>query len=71
MAQAFGYPPDVVFRAAGLLPPHKDMDEETEQMLYLFDRLETADQEVLLNMAKFFLNRREQDKPARPRLTEG
>lgn len=71
IAVAFGYAPETVFRVAGLLPTHKDMDEETEQMLYLFDRLETADQEVLLNMAKFFLNRREQSKTTRPRQAEG
>lgn len=58
IAQAFGYPPDVVFRAAGLLPPQQDMDDETQKMLHLFEQMTPEDQEMMIGMAQMFLEKR-------------
>lgn len=66
IAKAFGYPPDAVFRAAGLLPASKDMDEETEKMMHLFEQMTPEDQEMLIGMAQVFIDRRGQkSRPAR------
>lgn len=58
IAKAFGYPPDVVYRAAGLLPANQEMDEETVKMMHLFEQMAPEDQEMLIGMAQVFLDRR-------------
>lgn len=71
IAKAFGYPPVVVFRAAGLLPERSEVDEETEKMMYLFEQLTEEDQEALIGFAQFFIDRRSGQARTNPRPAEG
>lgn len=52
IARALKLPPDQVFRVAGLLPPKRDVDEETEELNHLLDLL-TPDKRKI---AKSILN---------------
>lgn len=58
IANAFGYPPEVVFRAAGLLPHKPELDEETEQIMHLFEMLEPDNKEIIIKMAEAFIEQR-------------
>lgn len=71
IASAFGYPPSVVFRAAWILPQQTDVDEETVQMMHLFEQLTEEDQEAVMGLAQFLLNRRSSPAKGRTRPAEG
>lgn len=59
IANALGFPVETIFRVAGLLPERVDIDEETQQMMHLFEQLADDDQEALISLAQFFIERRE------------
>ena len=48
IADALKLPPEQVFRAAGLLPPAIDLDEEMEQIIHEVEKLPKADREEVL-----------------------
>ena len=48
IAKGLNIKPDIVFRAAGLLPPAINMDEEMEQILHEVAQLPKADKEEIL-----------------------
>ena len=60
LAKAFGYSAEMVFRVAGLLPAKSEsgMDEETEKVLHLFQQLDESDQEAVIGLAQFLIDRR-------------
>jgi transcriptional regulator with XRE-family HTH domain len=41
IARAFKIPVEIVYRAAGLLPPSTDGDETTEELIYLFKSIQS------------------------------
>lgn len=59
IAKAFGYPAATVFQKAGILPPNSELDQQTEEMIHLFDKLTEEQQETMIGMARFFVERRE------------
>jgi len=59
LARVFELPPIVVFRAAGLLPPDPDVDEEIEQIIHEVEKLPKADQEEVLAFIRMKRNLRE------------
>lgn len=52
VAQAFNLSPEDVLQKAGLIPSKPEMDEKSWEMLRLFQQLEPADQERLLQAAR-------------------
>lgn len=48
IADALGYPPDVVFRVANFLPPAVNIDEDIEQIIHEVEKLPKADKEEVL-----------------------
>jgi transcriptional regulator with XRE-family HTH domain len=54
IAQAFGIPPEHVFRRAGLLPSKSQRAEEEEELLHYFDQLSPRDKTRLLALARTF-----------------
>ncbi len=67
IAKAFGYPPETVFRAAGLLPPVPPMDGLKERILHLFDQLPPEQQEQLADFADFLVQQNETSRSTRPK----
>lgn len=61
-----GYEPMFLDAHKSISPPVIDADEETQQMIALFDKLETDDQETLINMAQFLVSRRTAKGRTRP-----
>ena len=53
VARALGYPPEVVFRKAGILPPKPPQDEETEIALHLLKQLPPEKRQAALQFLKF------------------
>lgn len=64
LARALGYPPETVFRAAGLLPPVAPPDEKRERLFYMFDELTQDQQDQLLAFADFL----KRNEPARSKI---
>ena len=62
IAKAFKLPPEIVFRAAGLLPQKIDTNPTTEEFVYLVDQMSLEEQEELLAFARFKFNQRGRDK---------
>jgi transcriptional regulator with XRE-family HTH domain len=71
IANAFGYPPETVVRVAGLLPPAGETDKDTEEMMHLFSQMTEDQQEQMIAMARYFVERRANRKPAGARPAEG
>lgn len=73
IAKAFGYPPETVFRAAGLLPPKPEEEVTLEEWRYVLSQLTDEDREELLNIARLKIERREnkQKQTAAHRKAEG
>lgn len=67
IANALRIPPEIVFRAAGLLPPKPDDEVTLEEWLYVLDQLSEEDRDELLNIARLKIERREKKKPSAPR----
>ena len=57
ISEALNIPPEVAFRVAGFLPPVSEKTEVHEQLLYLFDQMDTNKRAELLSYAKFLINR--------------
>jgi transcriptional regulator with XRE-family HTH domain len=55
IAHAFKYPPEFVFRIAGLLPKETPTDEELE---FLFSQLQPDEQDEIKEIVRMKLNRR-------------
>ena len=53
VAKALGYPPEVVFRKAGILPPKPPQNEETEIALHLLNQLPPEKRQAALQFLKF------------------
>lgn len=48
IARAFNMKPEIIFRAAGILPPERDSDETSEQILYEVHDLTKQEKEEVL-----------------------
>lgn len=53
IAHALGYPAETVYRAAGILPPTSDADEEARQLIFLFQNASPERRAELLRYAQF------------------
>lgn len=65
VARALRISPITVYQWADLLPPEIGMDKETEEMMHLFEQMSEDDQETLIGMARFFVDRRTVKNPRR------
>jgi transcriptional regulator with XRE-family HTH domain len=57
IAEALGIPPEVAFRVAGFLPPVPPRTEQHQQLIYLFDQMDTEKRADLLFYAEVLLKR--------------
>jgi transcriptional regulator with XRE-family HTH domain len=57
IARAFKYPPEIVFRAAGLLPQVQQSSETEEKLLYLFTELSDEQRGMVLEYMQFLLSK--------------
>jgi transcriptional regulator with XRE-family HTH domain len=62
IAKAFKIPPEIVFRAAGLLPPQNETSELIEEITHITQGLSSQDQEDILEFAKLRKNLAEKRK---------
>lgn len=58
VARAFGYSPETVFRAAGLLPPKPESSELTEKIVHLVNQMDDIDKADVLEYAALLRRRR-------------
>jgi len=58
VARALGFPPELVFRKAGLLPPTTDVPATVTQVAYLVAQLDESDQHDVIAMIEALLERR-------------
>jgi len=63
VAGALGYPAEVVFRRAGLLPPRPEVDEEIEQAVYLLAQMTPAARREALAYIRFKARMDEDGEP--------
>lgn len=61
LADAFGYPPETVFRAAGLLPPKPEKDELVEKITHLLFNMDEPDKSRVLEYVEL-VNRQSQQR---------
>jgi transcriptional regulator with XRE-family HTH domain len=52
IAKALNYPPEVVFRKAGILPPQDNQDETTQQAVHIFTQLSPHYQDIALDLLR-------------------
>ena len=57
IAEALGYPPEFVFRMAGILPPEKEKDPSDEELLYLFQKLTDQEKEIIRAQVRALVER--------------
>lgn len=57
IAKAVGVAPEVFFREVGILPPAPERTQQTEQLVYLFERLNEKDRQTVLDMMQFLLSK--------------
>lgn len=55
IAHALGYPPETVYRAAGLLPPKPDQEIEFDEWRHVLSQLSVRDRQELLSIARLKL----------------
>ena len=55
VAVAFGIPPEIAFRRAGLLPPVSPEEVNTQVMVFLFRQLGPVDQQQAINFVRSLL----------------
>lgn len=67
IANALRIPPEIVFRAAGLLPPKPDDEVTLEEWRYVLEQLSEEDREELLNIARLKIELRERKKTSASR----
>jgi transcriptional regulator with XRE-family HTH domain len=60
IAKAFDYPPETVFRAAGLLPEEGDKPENWDMLEWLFQTAHPDDQEAAIAMLQVLRDQRAQ-----------
>lgn len=53
IAHALGYPPETVFRAAGLLPQIQPIDDQRAELNYLFDNASDQKRDEMLRYARY------------------
>lgn len=58
IARAFNLPPEIVFRAAGILPPATTIDEETEQIIFEASKLNPQDRAEVIAFIRMKQNLR-------------
>jgi len=58
ISRALKLPPELVFRKAGLLPPVPQITEYTEEILHLINKLPPEDQEEILELLRFKIERK-------------
>ncbi len=67
IARALEYPPEVVFRKAGILPPSMSVDqEEAEILLHLFSRLSPEERREILDYLRFKLAQKRRSREHTP-----
>jgi len=57
IGKALHIPPEIVMRLAGLLPQVPAKTEQHEKLLYTFEQLNAKDQQTILDMMEFFLDK--------------
>ncbi len=57
ISRAFGYPQEIVYRAAGLLPPEDDISEYQEMINYKITQLTDEERKILFELIQFFESR--------------
>lgn len=62
IAHAFKLPPEIVFRAAGLLPPAVHIDDDMQQIIHEIDKLPKQDREEVLAYIRMLKNLRNKKK---------
>jgi transcriptional regulator with XRE-family HTH domain len=62
IARAFGYPPEQVYRAAGLLPQLPPEDATFEDWKFVLNQLPEEDRQELLEFARLKLKRQQQEQ---------
>lgn len=70
VARALRVNPITVYQWADLLPPDASVDEDSQEMMHLFTQMSEEDQETLIGMARFFVERRANKKPGQARPAE-
>lgn len=63
IAKAFHYPPELVFRAANMLPPEKLAEAELKEIYYQISLLEDDRRNEVKRYVKFHLEEQEREKP--------
>lgn len=58
-AEALGYPPEFVFRMAGILPPAREGDPTEEELLYLYDRLPEDRKHEIRDLIRYYVEKNE------------
>lgn len=60
VSRAFKISPEVVYRRAGLLPPQRNADEGTQELVHLFGMMSKENQEETIDYARLKLKRQEE-----------
>jgi transcriptional regulator with XRE-family HTH domain len=58
---ALGYPPEYIFRKAGILPPLPETTEQHQELTYLFDKFPEDEQKDLLSYMRIKLEMLERE----------
>lgn len=53
IATALDYPPEFVFRMAGILPPDREKNPTDEELLHLYNQLDPDEQEEIRKWVRF------------------
>lgn len=62
IARALSLPPEIIYRAAGLLPPKPETDEQVEEIMHEATQLNEAEREELLAYIRMKRNLREKQR---------
>ena len=55
IAKAVGVAPEVFFREVGILPPLPERTQQIEQLVYLFNKMDPHQRDLLLSQARWIL----------------
>lgn len=58
IAEALKIPPEQAFRDVGFLPPVSERTEQSEWLLYAFDRLTEDEKRTITEMMEFYLSKK-------------
>lgn len=58
IADALNIPAETMFRKAGLLPPVPAKTEQSEWLLYAFERLTSDEKKTVTNIMEFYLSKK-------------